>query len=103
MGTILRYTYYRGHIRVKKLDIIEETERAIWYKSHRGYHKKVILKRELDTLQNSSSFLLLSLTMSLKDYKKLVMDAKEGAIAKLKLQIQDLEKDIINLWDEEEL
>ena len=103
MGTIIRYTYYRGRIRVHKLDIVDENERAIWYKSHRGYHKKVILKRELDTLQNSSSFLLLSLTMSLKDYKKLVMSAKEGAIAKLRLQIADLERDIVNLCEEEEL
>ena len=103
MGTIIRYTYYRGRIRVHKLDIIDENERAIWYKSHRGFYKKVILKRELDTLQNSSSFLLLSLNMTLKEYKKLVMEAKEGAIAKLKLQIADLERDIVNLWEEEEL
>ena len=103
MGIILRYTYYRGRIRVHKLDIIDENERAIWYKSHRGFYKKVILKRELDTLQNSSSFLLLSLNMTLKEYKKLVMEAKEGAIAKLKLQIADLERDIVNLYEEEEL
>lgn len=103
MGTIIRYTYYRGRIRVHKLDIVDESDRAIWYKSHRGYYKKVILKRELDTLQNSSSFLMLSLNMTLKDYKKLVMEAKEGSIAKLKLQIADLEKDILNLWEEEEL
>ena len=103
MGTIIRYTYYRGRIRVHKLDIVDENERVIWYKAHRGYHKKAVLKRELDELQNSSSFLVLSLTMSLKDYKKLVMEAKEGAIAKLRLQIADLERDIVNLWEEEEL
>jgi len=103
MGNIIRYTYYRGRIRVHKLDILDENDRVIWYKAHRGYHKKAVLKRELDMLQNSSSFLVLSLTMTLKEYKKLVMGAKEGAIAKLKLQIVDLERDIINLWEEEEL
>ena len=103
MGVILRYTYYRGRIRVHKLEIVQETEKIIWYKAHRGYHKKAVLKRELDELQNSSSFLVLSLNMTLKEYKKLVMEAKEGAISKLKLQIADLERDIINLWEEEEI